>query len=123
MQLRDTRLRQPEHRADLLHGQLFPVVERDDGLLPFRQPRDRLGHQVHPLLAEQRSERIDLVRLERAVEVQPFLSRPEAQVLQAEEHHVADPGEQLLVVVERQTELARDLLLARRAAERAFQVV
>src|SRR5207244_11130668 len=47
----------------------------------------------------------------------------EAQVLQAEEHHVADPGEQLLVVVEREAELARDLLLAWRTAERTLEGV
>ena len=43
MQLRDARLGDAEHLADLPQGQLLVVVERDDELLALGKARDRLG--------------------------------------------------------------------------------
>src|SRR5437867_732797 len=123
VELRDARLRQPEHGAHLLHGELLVVVERDHQLLALRQARDRRGDQIDALPREQRPERILLVLLEAALQVQALLAASEAEVLEAEEAHLADAGEQLLVGLEREPELARDLLLPRRPAQRALERV
>src|SRR5690242_14241938 len=42
VELRDTRLGEPEHGADLLHGELLAVVEAHDELLALGQTRDGL---------------------------------------------------------------------------------
>src|SRR4051794_25449493 len=46
VQLRDARLRDAEHLADLAQGQLLVVVERDDELLALGEARDRVGEQL-----------------------------------------------------------------------------
>ena len=46
VELRDARLGDAEHLADLAEGQLLVVVERDDELLALGQPRDRLGERL-----------------------------------------------------------------------------
>ena len=52
-----------------------------------------------------------------------LLAAPEPEVLEAEEAHLADAREQLLVRVERHPELPRDLVLRRRPAERALEAM
>ena len=49
MQLRDARLGDAEHLADLAQRQLLVVVERDDELLALGQPRDRVGERLAQL--------------------------------------------------------------------------
>src|SRR5579871_2427779 len=104
MELGDTRLGEPEHRADLLHGELLVVVERDHDALALGQELDRLGDQVDALVREQRAQRVGLALLDALAALQPLLAAPEPQVLEAEEAHLADLGEQLLVVLERDPE-------------------
>src|SRR5438552_7060389 len=107
--------------AHLLHGELLVVVEGDHHLLALRETRDRLRDQIDALLGEQRSERVLLVLLQAAFEVQAFLAASEAQVLEAEEAHLADARAQLLIALEREAGLARDPLLARRPPEHALE--
>ena len=49
VQLRDARLGDAEHLADLAQGQLLVVVERDDELLALGQARDRLAERLAEL--------------------------------------------------------------------------
>src|SRR5207244_2281086 len=81
------------------------------GSLPFLGDR-RGGHQASGASC-----------LRRPLEAAALLARPEAQVLEAEETHLPHLGEEALVGVERHAELGRDLLLHRRAAERALEPV
>ena len=46
VQLRDARLRDADHLADLAEGELLVVVERDDELLALRQAGDRLAERL-----------------------------------------------------------------------------
>src|SRR3990170_8053079 len=46
VQLADPRLAEAEYRADLLHRELFVVIQRDQLLLPLRQKVDRLGEHL-----------------------------------------------------------------------------
>ena len=46
VELRDARLGDAEHLADLAEGQLLVVVERDDELLALGQARDRVGERL-----------------------------------------------------------------------------
>src|SRR5215208_6289729 len=57
VQLRDARLGDPEHLADLPQGQLLVVVERDDDLLALGQPVDRVGHRLAQLGLVERGRR------------------------------------------------------------------
>ena len=99
VELRHARLGQPEHRAHFLHRELFVVVERHHDLLAFRQSPDCLGDQIDAFLRQQRAEGIDAL-LRRLIDVEALLAAPETEVLQAEEAHLTDPGQQLLVAVE-----------------------
>src|SRR5919197_6460043 len=46
VELRDARLGDAQHLADLAQGQLLVVVERDDELLALGQARDRLAESL-----------------------------------------------------------------------------
>src|SRR5439155_14931690 len=54
VQLRDARLGDPEHLADLSQRQLLVVVERDDELLALGQARDRLAERLLQLRLRKR---------------------------------------------------------------------
>src|SRR5207237_2168796 len=90
-------------------------------LLALGEPCDRLRHEIDALPGQQGAERVDLVRLERVVEIQALLTGPETDVLEAEQHHVPDASDERVVVLEREPELSGHLLLARRPAERALE--
>ena len=52
MELRDARLGDAEHLADLAEGQLLVVVERDDELLALGQAGDRVGERLRISVCE-----------------------------------------------------------------------
>ncbi len=74
VQLRDARLGDAEHLADLAQGEVLVVVEGDDELLALGQRGDRLGEAVLDLAAGQRLLRVVGARVGDRVE-QRDLSR------------------------------------------------
>src|SRR6185369_9186496 len=97
--------------------------ERDHELLAFGETTDRVRHEVHALLREQRAQRIGVGFVVVTVVSEALLAAAEPQVLEREERHLADLAEQLLVLPERQLELAGDLLFGGRTAQAPFELV
>src|SRR4029450_9074065 len=71
----------------------------------------------------ERAERVGRALVGAALEVTALLAATEAQVLEAEEAHLADARQQLLVGIEPHAELAGDPLSRRRPAERALEAM
>ena len=117
MQLRDARLGDAQHLADLAQRELFVVVERDDEALALGQPliacasASRISacssSRVGSARADPRSCR-SARGVAAGVEIRPQL---------VERHHrgARDLRQALLELVDRDAELARDLLVAGRA--------
>src|SRR5690554_1381851 len=94
MELRHPRLREAEHRAGLLHRDALVVVEGDYRLLLLRQGAYRVRHEIDALARQQCMHRIAAVALEQLLDLQPLLTPAEPEILEAEEAHLADFGEQ-----------------------------
>ena len=122
VQLRDTRLGDAEHFADLAQGQLLVVVERDDELLALGEPRDRLADQLLELrllvAARVRSVRV-LDRVDERDRVPARGHRP--QLVERGDRRPGDLAKALVELVLGETELPGDLLVGRRADEPRLQ--
>ena len=124
MQLGDARLGDAEDLADLPQGQLLVVVERHDELLAFREPGDRLAERLVELGLLERELGVIagdvLDRVDQRDLVAAALRRPE---LVERRHRGARDLEQAAVeLLARDAHLGRDLLVGRRAHQRALEV-
>src|SRR6266545_8311434 len=125
VQLRDARLGDAEHLADLAEGQLLVVVERDHELLPLREARDRLTERLAHLGARERGLRLgpfgvlDRVQ-ERHLVARVAADRPE--LVEGRDRGTRDVREAFLELVDGDPDLPGDLLVRRRAAEARLEL-
>src|SRR5579884_226781 len=120
VQLRDARLGDAEHLADLAQGELLVVVERHDELLALRQAGDGVGERLLLLgdgeraLGIGRSLVLDRVDQRHLVAARAG-DRPE--LVQRRDRGARDLPQALLELVLAQAELLGDLLVGRRPAQ------
>ena len=117
VELRDARLGHAEHLADLLHGQLVPVVQREDELLPFRQATDGGGHQPSPLVGKEDGQGLVRFRLS-----PPVARQVECHVVEADQGDRGDLVQQGVVLREGEPERGRELALAGRTPETPLRI-
>src|SRR5581483_8485006 len=116
VQLRDARLGDAEHLADLAEGQLLVVVERDDELLALREARDRVGDRLAHLGVRERALRVGRVGVLDRVDQGDLiaLARDGPQLVERCDRGARDVGEAVLELLDRDPDLLRDLLVVRR---------
>ena len=119
MQLRDARLGDAEHLADLAQRQLLVVVERDDELLALGQAGDRLAERLPHLGLRERSLRLRALRVLDRVDQGDLVAagRHGPELVERRDRRARDLGQAVVELLLGDAALRRDLLVGRRAVQ------
>src|SRR5512145_2048044 len=117
VELRDPRLGDAEHLADLAERELLVVVERDDELLALREPGDRLAERFLQLGGVKRALRCGSVRVLDRVDQGDLVTaraadRPE--LVEGGDRGARDVREAVLELLDGDADLLGDLLVGGR---------
>src|SRR3954463_3343876 len=125
VQLRDARLGDPEHVADLADGQLLVVVERDDELLPLGQAGDCVAERVAELGLCQRALRVGPGRVLDGVDQRHLVARragDRPELVERRDRGARDVGQGVVQLFLLEPELLGELGVRRRAVQDALEV-
>ena len=125
MQLGDARLGHAEDLADLSQRQVLVVVEGDHELLALGQRADRVGQPVLELGGVEQLLGVRGVGVLQGVEQADLVAggvRDGPQLVERDDGGVGDLDERLLELVRRDPELARHLVVGRRAVHAVLEL-
>ena len=122
VQLRDARLGDAEHLADLPQRQVLVVVERDHELLALGQRRDRVGDPVAHLALHRRASAGRGAAVGQRVQQRHLVAagvRDVPQLVERDDRGIGDLQQGVVEVLDADLQLAGDLLVGRCALESA----